>query len=102
MQPTRLKTFRQSHVVVVVHVVVIRRVRVGIDTWLSQLVQRTRLETFRQGRVVVVVDIVVIRHVHVGVETWLSQLVQRTRLETFVRTAWLLLLLLFKEKSERI
>ena len=47
-------------VVVVVDVVVIRRVRVGVETWLSQLVQRTRLETFRQSRVVVIVDVVVV------------------------------------------
>ena len=47
-------------VVVVVDVVVTRRVRVGVETWLSQLVQRTRLETFRQSRVVVTVDVVVV------------------------------------------
>ena len=46
--------------VVVVDVVVIRRVRVGVETWLSQLMQRTRLETFRQSRVIVIVDAVVV------------------------------------------
>ena len=60
MQRTRLKTFRQSRVVVVVDVVVIRRVRVGVETWLSQIVQRTRPETFHQSRVVVIVDVVVV------------------------------------------
>ena len=40
--------------------VVVRRVRVGVETWLSQLAQCTRLETFRQGRVVVAVDVVVV------------------------------------------
>ena len=60
MKRTRLETFRQSRVVVVVDIVVIRRVRVGAETWLSQLVQRTRLETFRHSRVVVTVDVVVV------------------------------------------
>ena len=60
MQPTRLETFHQSHVVVVVDVVVVRRDRVGVETWLSQLVQRTRLGTFRQSQVVVVVDVAVV------------------------------------------
>ena len=38
----------------------IRRVRVGVETQLSQLVQGTRLEAFRQSRVVVVVVVVVV------------------------------------------
>ena len=37
----------------------IQRFRVGVETYLSQLVQRTRLEMFRQSRVVVVVVVVV-------------------------------------------
>ena len=56
MLRTRLEAFRQS-VVVAVDAVVVRRVRVGVGTYLSQLVQRTRLETFHQSRVVVVVDV---------------------------------------------
>ena len=60
MQRTRLKTFRQSRVVAVVDVVAVRRVRVGVDSWLSQLVQRTQLEIFRQSRVVVIVDVNVV------------------------------------------
>ena len=65
MQRTRLETFRQSRVVVVVDVVVVRRDRVDVATWLSQLAQRTRLEIFRQSRVVVIVDVVVVRRVRV-------------------------------------
>ena len=49
----------------VVDVVVVRRDRVGVATWLLQLVQRTRLETFRQSRVVVIVDVVVVQRVRV-------------------------------------
>ena len=68
MQRTRPETFRQSRVVVVVDVVVVRRVRVGVETWLSELVQRARLETFRQSHVVVIVDVdVVVVVVFVGV-----------------------------------
>ena len=69
VQRTRLETFRQSRVVVVVDVVVVRRDRVGVATWLSQLVQRTRLETFRQSRVVVIVDVVVVQRVRVRGKT---------------------------------
>ena len=69
MQRTRLETFRQSRVVVVVDVVVVRRDRVGVATWLSQLVQRTRLETFRQSRVVAIVDVVVVQRVRVRGKT---------------------------------
>ena len=65
MQRTRLKTFRQSHVVIVVDIVAVQRVRVGVKSWLLQLVHRTRLETFRQSRVVVIVDVVVVRRVRV-------------------------------------
>ena len=53
----------------VVDVVVVRRDRVGVATWLSQLVQRTRLETFRQSRVVVIVDVVVVQLVRVRGKT---------------------------------
>ena len=45
------------------------RVRVGVETQLSQLEQRARLETFRQSRVVVVVDVIVVWRVRVGVDT---------------------------------
>ena len=82
MQRTRLKTFCQSRVVVVVDVVIVRCVRVGVESWFSQLVHRTRLETFRQSREIFIVDDVVWR-VRVCGEIHLSQLVQRTRLETF-------------------
>ena len=44
----------------------IRRVRVGVETQLLQLVQCTRLKTFRQSRVVVVVDVVVVGVVVLG------------------------------------
>ena len=69
MERTRLETFRQSPVVVVVDVVIVQCVRVGVETKLSQLVQRTRLETFSQSRVVVVDDVVVVRRACVGVAT---------------------------------
>ena len=46
----------------------IRRVRVGVATKLSQLVQFTCLETFRKSRVVVV-DVIVVWRVRVGVKT---------------------------------
>ena len=49
--------------VVVVDVVVVRRVRVGVETWLLQLMRRTQLDTFRQSREVLVVDAVVVRRV---------------------------------------
>ena len=65
MQRTRLETFRQSRVVVAVDVVVVRRDRVGVATWLPQLVQRARLETFRQSRVFIIADVVVVQRVRV-------------------------------------
>ena len=69
MQRTRLETFRQSHVVVVIDVVKVRRDRVGVETELSQLAQRTRLEMSRQSCVVVVINVVVIWRNRVCVET---------------------------------
>ena len=41
VQRTRLETFRQSRVVVVVDVVVVRRDRVGVETYLSQPICRS-------------------------------------------------------------
>ena len=58
MERTRLEKFRQSRVVVIVDVVLVRRVRVCVK--LLQLVQRTQLEKFRQSRVVAIVDVVVV------------------------------------------
>ena len=103
MQRTRLKTFRQSRVVVVVDVVAVRRVRVGVESWLSQFVHCTRLETFRQSREVFIVDVVVVRRVRAYGKTSLSQLVERPSCRSLCSVlgwkhstiaAWLLLLML--------
>ena len=92
--PTRLETLHQSRVVVVVDVVVVQRVRVGVEIWFSQLVKRTRLEIFRQSRVVVIVDIVVVRRVRVCEKTSRCSLCRVLGWKHSARAAWLLLLMM--------